>query len=83
MTDEVDIANDRAELERTLAVANITRNLYSGPSAAECDECGEAIPEGRRLAVPGVRLCVGCAEASEWHQRGYGRPMQYEEEEGV
>ena len=34
--------------------------LRSGPGAEECDECGAPIPEARRQAVPGVRLCVGC-----------------------
>lgn len=81
MTDEVDIANDRAELERSLAIANITRGLYQGPSATECEECDEAIPEARRLAVPGVRLCVGCAEMAEHRQAGFVSPIQYEEEE--
>ena len=31
-----------------------------GESAEECDECGEAIPEARRKALPGVRTCVSC-----------------------
>lgn len=31
-----------------------------GESAEECDECGEPIPERRRLALPGVRTCVAC-----------------------
>lgn len=36
------------------------------PSATHCDECGDPIPERRREAIPGVRLCVGCqAEADE------------------
>ncbi|MBL4855760.1 MAG: TraR/DksA family transcriptional regulator, partial [Idiomarina sp.] len=25
-----------------------------------CEECGEPIPEARRKAIPGVRLCVEC-----------------------
>ena len=25
-----------------------------------CDECDEPIPEARRIAMPGVRLCVAC-----------------------
>ena len=35
------------------------------PSASECDECGEPIPERRREAVPGVRLCVECASGRD------------------
>ena len=32
-----------------------------GESLAECAECGEDIPEKRRTAIPGVKLCVDCA----------------------
>lgn len=32
-----------------------------GDSLAECAECGEEIPEARRAALPGVKLCVDCA----------------------
>lgn len=32
----------------------------SAPSAYFCESCDEPIPEGRRLAVPGVALCVEC-----------------------
>ena len=32
-----------------------------GESLAECPECGEPIPEARRAALPGVKLCVDCA----------------------
>jgi phage/conjugal plasmid C-4 type zinc finger TraR family protein len=31
-----------------------------GEGSEECDECGEAIPEARRRALPGVRTCVRC-----------------------
>ena len=27
-----------------------------------CEECGEEIPEARRKALPGVRLCISCQE---------------------
>jgi phage/conjugal plasmid C-4 type zinc finger TraR family protein len=39
--------------------------LPSGPSAASCEQCGAAIPEARREAIPGVRLCVSCQEAED------------------
>ena len=32
-----------------------------GESFEECAECGEEIPEKRRLALPGVKLCIDCA----------------------
>lgn len=35
------------------------------PSATECEECGDEIPEARQRAIPGVQLCVYCQERSE------------------
>ena len=34
--------------------------LPSGESALECVECGEDIPERRRIALLGVKTCVQC-----------------------
>lgn len=50
------------------AVAGVRRKLLeqaAQPSAEECEECGDEIPEARRLAVPGVQLCVFCQEKHE------------------
>jgi phage/conjugal plasmid C-4 type zinc finger TraR family protein len=47
------------------AVEAARARLKHGASASHCAECGEAIPEARRLAVPGVRLCVTCQSARE------------------
>ncbi|WP_137701403.1 DksA/TraR family C4-type zinc finger protein [Marimonas lutisalis] len=33
-----------------------------GESLTECAECGEEIPEKRRLAIPGVKLCIDCQQ---------------------
>ena len=52
------------------------QRLPSGPGASHCDSCGEAIPEARRAAIPGVRFCVPCqaAEDAEIKQfSGYNR----------
>ena len=35
------------------------------PSLEECEECGEPIPEARRLLIPGVTMCVDCKERQE------------------
>ena len=32
-----------------------------GASFTHCAECGEEIPEARREALPGVKLCIDCA----------------------
>jgi phage/conjugal plasmid C-4 type zinc finger TraR family protein len=50
--------------------------LPQGPSATHCHECGASIPEERRAALPGVRLCVACQEAVDkeaQHFSGYNR----------
>ena len=48
------------------AVNRARSNLPQGESLKHCDECGKEIPEARRTAVPGVRLCIQCqAEADK------------------
>lgn len=39
--------------------------LPSGPSLTNCAECGTEIPQARRDAVPGVRLCLPCQDARD------------------
>jgi len=39
--------------------------LPQGPSLTHCEECGNEIPEARRIAAPGVRLCVACQSARD------------------
>jgi phage/conjugal plasmid C-4 type zinc finger TraR family protein len=34
--------------------------LARGPGLRHCAECGTDIPQARRDAVPGVRLCLNC-----------------------
>ena len=43
--------------------------LPRGESARRCDECDATIPEARREAVPGVRLCVPCQEQADDEHR--------------
>ena len=47
-----------------------------GPSLSRCEECNASIPEARRKAVPGVRLCVACQsdrDKDEEKFSGYNR----------
>ena len=44
----------------TDAVLSARARLPSGEGSDECEECGDEIPERRRLALPGVRTCVAC-----------------------
>ncbi|MDR6840970.1 DksA/TraR family C4-type zinc finger protein [Pseudoxanthomonas sacheonensis] len=45
--------------------------LPQGPSLTHCEECDAPIPEPRRKAVPGVRLCVPCQEARDEEDGGH------------
>jgi RNA polymerase-binding transcription factor DksA len=67
VADDADIVIDQI---REHALAQIPR--YTGISATEC-ECGEEIPEGRRLAIPGVKLCTPCAERKALVKQGVRR----------
>lgn len=43
-----------------------------GESLALCAECEEEIPQARRMAIPGVKLCIDCAQDrdGQWQARG-------------
>ena len=48
-------ASIKDELERLKS-----RRAPVGESLNHCAECDEPIPEARRVALPGVKLCVEC-----------------------
>lgn len=57
-------------------VARARSRLPKGESLHECEECGDPIPEARRTALPGVRLCRTCQEEQDKAQTvfsGYNR----------
>ena len=50
--------------------------LAQGPSLAYGEHCGAEVPELRRLALPGVRLCVACQDTRDRNEQafsGYNR----------
>lgn len=50
--------------------------LPAGPSLTHCEACNAEIPEARRQAIPGVRLCVACQEQHDREEQafsGYNR----------
>lgn len=58
------------------AVKRARSRMQSGPGLSHCEECDAAIPEARRKAVPGVRLCVTCQAAHDEEEAafsGYNR----------
>ena len=63
--DQIDASvEDAVELAR--------RRLPRGESLTHCEECGVDIPEARRMAIPGVRLCVGCQQEVDQQQASQG-----------
>jgi len=50
------------------AVSRARRQLGQGPGRERCELCDAPIPEARRKAVPGVRLCVACQEEADREQ---------------
>jgi len=69
MADQFDMASDIEAMERQAAISRAAgRSAWSGPppewidGVACCAECGDPIPQARRDALPGVGLCVSCAD---------------------
>lgn len=58
------------------AVKRARSQLPRGESLRHCEECDAEIPEARRDAVPGVRLCVQCQAERDANNKavsGYNR----------
>ena len=58
------------------AVNRAKSRLPQGPGLTHCAECAAEIPQARREAIPGVRLCLKCQEAQDRDQAafsGYNR----------
>lgn len=68
MSDNADIANDVMQARLDLLLQNRPR-LASGISASECQECGDDIPQARRVALPGIQTCTECAQLIEEQTR--------------
>ena len=47
------------------AIKRARGQLRRGPGLEHCEHCEAPIPEARRVAVPGVRLCVACQDAAD------------------
>jgi phage/conjugal plasmid C-4 type zinc finger TraR family protein len=58
------------------AVSRARDQIPRGESLNNCEECDKAIPEARREAIPGVRLCVACQSEQDAKAKivsGYNR----------
>ncbi|MBW5415553.1 MULTISPECIES: DksA/TraR family C4-type zinc finger protein [Pseudomonas] len=74
-------ANDGAvqeQIDSTIedAIQRARSQMARGESLTHCEECDAVIPEARRQAVKGVRLCINCQAACDKEQArfsGYNR----------
>lgn len=64
MADVIDHANEQAEYFLNVALHR-ARSVSTAVSAFDCDDCGEPIPESRRVAAPGCVACVECQSLRE------------------
>ncbi len=61
---EASIADELARLK--------ARRGPQGESLTHCADCEEEIPEARRRAVPGVKLCLDCQQERDATYRARG-----------
>lgn len=52
-------------------IERVRNRMAQGPGLSHCEACDSPIPEARRKAVPGVRLCVACQEAEDREEAGF------------
>lgn len=76
MIDPLDIASEREQLMRDIALeqqrqrAGLTgKTVDDSAVICENDDCGAAIPQLRRKAVPGCRHCIDCQQRAEQGKR--------------
>ncbi|MCR9157131.1 MAG: DksA/TraR family C4-type zinc finger protein [Rhodobacteraceae bacterium] len=48
------------------------RKAPVGKSLTHCVECEETIPEKRRIAIPGVKLCIDCQQERDGSHKARG-----------
>jgi phage/conjugal plasmid C-4 type zinc finger TraR family protein len=56
---------DQIDATVTDGILRAQSRLPQGRSLTHCADCGAVIPEPRRQAIPGVRLCVACQESAD------------------
>jgi phage/conjugal plasmid C-4 type zinc finger TraR family protein len=73
VSEEQEQAQVNALIQNANAVAAVQAALAkqrSQPSLSECEDCGEDIPEQRRLAMRGITRCIFCQGLFERKQKG-------------
>lgn len=70
MVDTIDLAQQREQEDRERYI-NKARSGIAAPFRFFCEECDAPIPEARRIAIPGVELCVTCQQVEELKAKHY------------
>ncbi|HEP1035512.1 TPA: TraR/DksA family transcriptional regulator [Enterobacter kobei] len=70
MAEAMDLAQQREQEDRERHISN-ARSRIAAPSRFICEECEAPIPEARRIAIPGVALCVTCQQIAELKSKHY------------
>ncbi|HBM9260243.1 TPA: TraR/DksA C4-type zinc finger protein [Citrobacter freundii] len=66
--DTLDAASELTQQRIEMAVA-VHRINHSAVSATHCTECDDQLPEARRKAYPGCKMCVSCQQDEEKRNR--------------
>jgi phage/conjugal plasmid C-4 type zinc finger TraR family protein len=71
--DAADYAQRIQDQSLSLALDAAQQASLSKPSVSvlECEECGNSIPEKRRMAVQGCNTCIDCQQALERREAGF------------
>lgn len=59
-----------ARKDNLIKIDESLRAIYEG-TLDECEVCGQQIGEKRLMAIPGVRMCIVCAEEAENHSKQF------------
>jgi len=71
MADIADIAAERQEIEEARMFAAREKARKKGQSREDCEDCGELIPEERRMAVEACTQCIHCARSADQRRARY------------
>jgi len=63
--DEQGLRSEQFDTDLALLRHRQAHPAPNNPSFDFCEFCGVAIPEARRIAIPGVELCVDCQADEE------------------
>ncbi|WP_122285045.1 TraR/DksA family transcriptional regulator [Pseudomonas syringae group genomosp. 3] len=75
MADIVDFANDlmQERIDQAIAARLAAKPVPNLHSFLFCETCEEAIPEARRVALPGCTQCLTCQSLLELREARHAR----------